>query len=260
MHRWARATAGVVLLLALSMTAGCDGAGAEGPSPDLVKQDSLVVCAEIPYAPFVARDDDGEPTGFEIQLLERIADALDLDLEVRSTPFAEIDDGEALRQGRCDVATGALAVTEQRREDMSFAEPHYDVLLTLLVPAASDVDGLADLTGRRLAVQEDSSAEEYARERAPIGTIIEPLTGDLEMVEALRAGRVDGVLQEQPDNLVHTETTRFTTVEEHPTGEQYAFAVSRDADRLQRLLDRELAALRADGDYQELYDSWFTAE
>jgi polar amino acid transport system substrate-binding protein len=258
-RRCGRSAAGFLILLAVATTTGCDSAGSTGGSLDSVEKGSLVVCTELPYAPFVVRDDDGEPTGFEIQLLERMADALELDLEVRPTPFAEIDDGEALRQGRCDVATGALTVTEQRRKRMSFADPHYDVVLTLLVPAASDVDGLSDLAGRRLAVQEDTSAEAYARRRAPSGTIIEPFTGDQEMVEALRAGRVDGVLQEQPVNLVHTETTRFTTVEQHRTGEQYAFAVGRDADRLQRLLNRELAALRADGGYQELYDTYFTA-
>lgn len=260
MGRLGVAASGVVLLLACTLVAGCEGSGSDQatPSPEVVEQGELVVCTELPYAPFVDETEDGEPTGFEIDLLERMAAGLDLELAVRMTPYAAIEDGRALRNDLCDVAAGALVVTEERQQQMAFVEPHYDVLLTLLVPAASDIDGLADLPGRRLAVQEDTTAESYAREHAPADAVIETLTGDQYMFDALRQGRVDGVLQELPLNLVHAATERFTAVETHPTGEQYAFAVRPDAERLRRVLDRQLRQLRQDGTYDTLYAEYFT--
>jgi polar amino acid transport system substrate-binding protein len=241
------------------MTAGCDGADAERPlAPrDVAQQGSLVVCTEIPYAPFVTEDDDGEPTGFEIELLQEMASALELDLEVRPTPYAALDTGEALRRGRCDVAAGALTVTDERRERMSFVEPHYDVRLTLLVPSDSDVTGLSDLSGRRVAVPEDTTAQSYALTHAPSDAVVEAFAGDQAMLEALRQGQVDGILQELPVNLVHTGTGRFTTVDERRTGEQYAFAVPPDAASLRRALDRELRRLHDDGTYEALYAEYF---
>jgi polar amino acid transport system substrate-binding protein len=252
---------GVVLLLTSAVLTACDGSADSekpAPSPEVVAQGELVVCTELPYAPFVDETDDGEPTGFEIELLERMAAGLDLDLAVRTTPYAALDDGRALRNDRCDVAAGALVVTDDRREQMAFVEPHYDVRLTLLVPTASDVGGLADLSGRRLAVQEDTTAESYARQHAPADAVIELMAGDQYMFDALRQGRVDGVLQELPVNLVHTASARFTTVETHPTGEQYGFAVRNDAPGLRRALDRQLQQLRQDGTYDALYAEYFT--
>ncbi len=252
----------VAVLLLCSASAGCDdgaGSGPPTPSPELVRQDTLVACVEVPYAPFVVAEEDGDPTGFEVELLDQMAEGLDLDLEVRPTPYASLDTGQALRNGRCDVAAGALSVTSRRREQMAFVEPHYAVMLSLLVHVASEVDGLSDLTGGRLAVQQGTSAETYARQHAPAEVRLEVLPGDQHMVDALGEGAVDGVLQDLPVNLVHARTGLFSVVEELPTGEQYAFAVRRDADSLRQSLDDQLERLRDDGTYQELYDTYFAA-
>lgn len=257
--RAARSTLPGLLLVALLLV-GCTDpdTGAERTLPSaVVEQGTLVVCTDPPYAPFLIEEEDGEVTGFEIELLERMAAGLDLSLEVRPTPYAALDDGRALTNDRCDVAAGALLVTEERRERMAFVQPHYDVLLTLLVPSASDVDTLDDLAGRRLAVQEGTTAQSVAEKLVPDDTVVEVLPGDQYMFDALRQGRVDGVLQEQSVNLVHTRNGRFSVVDEVPTGEQYAFAVRRDADQLRRALDRQLARLRQDGTYRSLYEEYF---
>lgn len=247
-------------LLAASLLAACSGPSdteEPAPSPEVVERGALVVCTELPYAPFVQQEEGGEPSGFELDLLRLMAAGLDLDLEVRQTPYAVLDDGRALRRDRCDVAAGALLVTEDRAESMQFVDPHYDVTVSLLVPTASDIEGLADLSGRRLAVQEGTTAERYARRHVPADTDVEVFDGDQYMVTALRDGRVDAVLQELPLSLAHTESGRFTIVERLPTGERYAFAVRPEADRLRLQLDRELAELRRDGGYEELYTEYF---
>lgn len=258
----ALAVAAAGLLVGLLM--GCDDTAEPTPeaptvTPEVAQSGVLVLCTEAPYAPFVD-EEDGEYSGFEVDLLRQLADLLELELEVRPTSYAELDDGSALRQQRCDVAAGALALSAEREQRMDFVSPHFEETLTLLRPAASDIDGMADLAGRRLAVQEDSPAAELARERAPEGTRIVELAGDQYMFAALRQGRVDAVLQESALNLVHTEGGRFTTVEEIPTGERYAFAVAPDDDRLRRSLDRALQTLREERAYQELYDRYFTVQ
>ena len=252
------ATALTVLLVSLS-AAGCDSAR-DGPgptAPGLVEEGSLVVCAEVPYAPFVTVQEDDDYSGFEVDLLRTVAARLDLDLEVRPTPYAALDTGRALRNERCDVAAGALSVTRQRREHMAFTDPHFDVMLSLLVPSGSDVGGLADLSGRRLAVQQGTSAVSYARQQAPPDAVVAVLPSDQTMIDALRGGRVDAILQDLPVNLAHTGTGRFEVVERYPTGQEYAFAVRRDATSLRRSLDSQLSQVRLDGDYREIYNTYF---
>jgi polar amino acid transport system substrate-binding protein len=261
----ARASSGTALLLAVLLSTGCDdGAGSRDAdpvtTPEVVESGALVVCTELPYAPFVQQEEDEEPSGFEIELLEQVAAGLDLDLEVRRTAYADIDDGRALADDLCDVAAGALAVTEDREARMRFTEPHYDEKVTLLVPTASDIGDLDGVAGRRLAVQRGTPSEAYAQDNAPPGTEIVDMPGDQHMVTALRQGRVDAVLQDLPVNLVHVQDGAFEVVDERSTGEQYAFAVGRDADELLRDLDQGLAELRSDGTIDALHDDYFPTE
>ena len=255
-------TFGVLLTVMGWSLLGCSGGADDStpvPTPEMVEPDALVVCAQVPYKPFIY-EEDGDLTGFELDLLRRMADGLGLAVDVRPTPFAALDSGAVLDSERCDVAAGALAVTDERRERMAFVDPHYDVQLSLLVPSASDIGGLADLAGRRLAVPEGTVADSFARQQVPAGTEVDGFGSDQEMFRALRQGRVDGILQDQTVNLAHVGARRFAVVETHPTGEQYAFAVRADAVGLRRSLDRQLRILRQDGSYAELYDSYFAVE
>jgi polar amino acid transport system substrate-binding protein len=259
-QRTVRALARPAAALACCLVAACSGPAPDEepvPTQEVVERGALVVCTDMPYAPFVIGQEEGDATGFEIDLLRRMADGLDLDLEVRRTPYAAVVSGRALQDDLCDVAAGALPISDEGLEQMAFLTPHYRVALSLLVPTASEIDRLADLKGLSLAVQRGTDAQAYARRFAPEETAVVEMAGDQYMFDALRDGRVDAVLQEASLNLAHTQSGRFTVVEEQETGEQYAFAVRLEADQLRRRLDEQLAALRADGTYDELYARYF---
>lgn len=248
--------------LALAVTA-CGGSDddktADGGDSglDTIKSGSLTVCSDAPYAPFDVIE-GSTFTGFDGDLVTEIAKALDLELVAVDSAFDPLQSGLALKSGQCDMAASAMTITDERKENILFSDPYYDSKQSLLVPADSDIKTIADLDGKKVAVQNATTGKSYAEENAT-GAEIVSFPDDTTMFTALKGGSVDAILQDLPVNLEHTKDGKFTIVEEYSTDESYGFAFDKDGgDDLADAVNEELAALRESGRYQEIYDKYFT--
>lgn len=237
-----------------------DGAEAAGDF-DLVADGTLTVCSDVPYEPFEFEDPEAPSgfSGFDIDITSAVADDLGLELAVVISPFDAITNGTAMARGDCDLAASAITITEDREDNLDFTEPYYDSLQSLAVPADSDVTSLEDFDGLRLGVQTDTTGEIYARENAPDGTEIIDFPNPGDLFAGLAAGSIDGILQDFPVNIERANTDdTVQVVDEYDTGEQYGLAVEdgRD-DGLLEAIDAALVAMRDDGRYEEIFDSYF---
>lgn len=255
-------------LLLLTACGGDDPAGPgadveEGTDLGLISDGELTVCSEAPYEPFEFEDSDAPSgySGFDIDLMQAIADNLDLELIVIVTAFDALSSGTALESDTCDVAASAMTITEERQENITFADPYYDSLQSLLVPEGSDIESIEDLSGKQVAVQSTTTGQLYTVENAPEDTDIVEFPGDTEMYAALQAGSVDAILQDLPVNLVHVEDGGYAIAEEFQTDEQYGFALKKEGkEALVEAINEQLQALRDDGTYDEIYGSYFSVD
>ncbi|MFZ3453600.1 basic amino acid ABC transporter substrate-binding protein [Arthrobacter sp. 7Tela_A1] len=260
MHHKARnAVAAVLAVGALSLAACGSGSGsAEDSGLGLVKDGTLTVCSNVPFQPFEYVNDNGEYTGFDMDLTREIATGMDLEWQVQNVSFDGLQSGTVLAAGQCDVIAAAMSVTPEREDKMAFSEPYYDSLQSLLVPADSSVESLEDLAGKKVGVQQGTTGEAYARENAGDAEVVSFQT-DAELFPALQAGAIDAVLQDLPVNLDHTDGGAFTISATYETDEVYGFAMKKDGSAdLVAAVNAELAELRSNGKYQELYDKYFT--
>lgn len=245
----------------LALTA-CGGGSSDSASDDsgldLVEPGVLTVCSDIPYPPFEF-EEGGKYTGFDIDLMQEIANGLELEMSVKDVGFEGLQSGSALAAGTCDIGASAMTITEEREKNLDFTEPYYDSLQSLLVPKGSDITSIEDLSGKTVGVQQGTTGKKYAEENVPKDATVKAYPSDAELFPALQSGAVDVVLQDLPVNLRHTEDGKFTIAEEYQTQEQYGFAVKEEgADELLKAVNEQLAALKEDGTYQKIYDSYFT--
>jgi polar amino acid transport system substrate-binding protein len=254
--------------LALTLTMSACGGDEESPSTgsgggselELVQPGTLTVCSEIPYKPF-EYEEDGEFTGFDIDLSREIAERLELELSVLPSAFDGLQSGAALNSQQCDMAASAMTINEERKANIDFSDGYYDSKQSLLVPADSDIASIEDLSGRSVGVQNETTGEAYTRENAPADAEIKGFPGDSDMFNAIQAGQVDALLQDLPVNLVHTEDGKFEIVEQYDTEEQYGFAFEKDkSDNLLAAVNEQLQAMRDDGTYDELYATYFSVD
>lgn len=239
------------------------GGGGDDASADLslISDGTLTVCSDIPYAPFEFEDPDAESgySGFDIDITSEIAKGLDLELAVKDADFSGLQSGLALNSGQCDLVASAMTITDDRKKNLGFSDGYYDSLQSLLVPEGSDITGIGDLNGKKVGVQQATSGEKYAQENAE-GAQLVALPSNAEMVQAIKAGQVDALLQDLPVNVDNAKAGGYEVVEEFDTGETYGLAAKKDNQALLDAVNAELSEMRDNGTYDEFYDKYFTVE
>ena len=116
-----------------SSDSGSSG-GSEGGGGDTEEATVWSVCSDMPYEPF---EFEGEGprglayTGFDIELLDAIAEDQDATLNITDSDFDTIF--ASVNAGTCDVVASAVTITPEREENSLFSDPYFDADQSLLV-------------------------------------------------------------------------------------------------------------------------------
>ena len=259
-RRHVRRSAGTLLLLS-ALVGGCAAnaeTGSVSTDPTLVKADTLTVCTDIPYEPFEFME-KGKPVGFDIELVDKVAQRLHLEPAIVDTDFDAIQSGEALNSDKCDVAISAMTITGDRARVLDFSSPYFNASQALVLEQGTNVNELADLGGKKIGVQGGTTGELYVTDNAPDDADIVPFEDSAAMDAALEKGDVDAAVY---DNTVVGDVVAnnpgLAVAAEFDTGEQYGMAVKKDGNvDLLRTINDVLVELKKNGGYDEIFGKWF---
>jgi polar amino acid transport system substrate-binding protein len=250
-----------ILLLALVIAVvatACGGSGGASGDLNLVKAGTLTVCSEIPYEPFEF-EQNGAYVGFDVDVMQAIADQLGLPMEFVATGFDAITSGAAMAANQCDIAASAITITPEREQNIDFSDPYYNAAQSLLVKKDSGIKTLADFAGKRLGVQSGTTGEAYAQENAPATAELVGFEAGGELFVALEAGDIEGILQDLPVNADRAKNdSTVEVIEQYDTGENYGFAVQETGkEALLTQVNDALKTIRDNGTYDTIYQKWF---
>jgi polar amino acid transport system substrate-binding protein len=254
-------TAGLVLVAGCSSGDGDGGSGAKKTAAggvELVKAGQLTTCTHLPYPPFQS-EVDGKVQGFDVALVDLVADDLGVKQEILDTPFENFKTGAFLNSGRCDLAAAGMTITEERKKNVDFSDPYFEATQALLVTKGSGVKTLADVKSGKvpLGAQAQTTGEDYAKSQG-----FDPVSFESSdaVVNGLRSGQVKAVVIDYP--VVQgwlkdkANADAFEVAEQINTGEQYGFSVKKGNDKLREAINKAIADAKADGTYKELYEKW----
>lgn len=257
-------TLSLAAALALALSAcGSSGSDAAEGEPELIKAGEIIVCTDAPYKPFEYPDKASSTgyTGFDMEIVDAIAKEMDLKVIVKDAGFDGLQSGASLAAGQCDLVASAMTITKEREENLGFTDPYYDSKQSLLASTGSGIASIDDLDGKKVGVQQGTTGAKYAKENVPDGAKLVSFPSDAELYAALQSGGVEAVLQDLPVNLEHTSDGSFEIVEEYDTGESYGFAVKDEgSEDLLAAINENLQALRDSGEYDTIYDKYFSTE
>ncbi|MEZ5138733.1 MAG: transporter substrate-binding domain-containing protein [Acidimicrobiales bacterium] len=259
-HLIALGLSGALLFGAAACGSDSDG-GSAGSSDGGTTEEAATwkVCSDIPYEPFEMEGEGPRGlayTGFDIELLDAIAEDQNATLDITDSDFDTIF--ASVNAGKCDIVASAVTITDERKENSLFSDPYFDADQSLLVPADSDVEGLDDLTGATIGVQSGTTGESYAQENTPDGATIKSFPDAAALFAAISAGQIDAILQDLPVNSARADKDdTVKVVAKIPTGEQYGFVVAKENTDVQAELNDGLAAVKDDGTYDALYEKYF---
>jgi polar amino acid transport system substrate-binding protein len=248
-----------ILLAALAVfalaafAAGCgddDSGGGDGGGGG----EALSVGSDIPYPPF-EQGKPGNYTGYDIDLMEAIAENIGRTAEFQDTSFDTIF--RDLAQGRFEAVASATTITDEREETVDFTNPYYFSEQAILVKEGSDIDSVEKLSGETVGVQQGTTGEEFVEEKGNAGEL-RPYPQGPDAVNALKSGVLDAVVLDIPvaENAVQAGGG-IEIAAAIPTEEEYGFVVPQDSEELLEEMNEALDELKEDGTFTTIYEKWF---
>lgn len=153
--------------------------------------------------------------------------------------------------------------TPEREAEFDFTFPYMTMHGAIVVREDnSEIEGVEDLQGKRVAVLKDDNAHEYLQ-RANTGASIVPLDSFATAMRELSAGRHDAVVIQK---LLAYQIMREAKLENLRTvgppltefRQAFCFAVREGDSDLLSLLNEGLSIVMVDGTFRKLYSKWFT--
>lgn len=252
-------------LVAAFAVAGCGGddstsgtGDVTGASSDLtlITPGTLTVGSDIPYPPF----EQGRPPdyeGFDIDLINDIADQMGLEIKIVDLPFNVVLAGGG---GQFDLAIAATTITPARAQKVDFSDPYFNAAQGLLVQQGSDIQSVDDLAGKIVGAQDGTTGETYAQDNTDAAEV-RPFNQVDQAYNALEAGQVDAVIQDLPSvNAAAEQLNGLEVVQDFPTDEQYGIVVPKGNTDLLDAVNSALQKVKDDGTLTELYQKWFKTD
>lgn len=224
----------------------------------LAAEKTIHVASNPTWPPMEFLDADRQIIGYDRDIMEAIAEEVGLKVDIRNTAWDGIFASLGSRQS--DVIASCVTITEPRKKNYLFSDPYYEVRQALVVPKDSSIAKPEDLKGRNIGVQIGTTAVEALRKMGGDFTI--KTYDEVGLVfEDLRNGRVDAVMCDDPvaryyasrkagyENLMKLA---FVTDD----AEYIGFVMRKDDTELQALINKGLAAIRANGKEKAIRTKW----
>lgn len=232
--------------LAAGMLSACGG-GAD---------DSVWNVGTEPAFPPFESTENGEIVGFDIDLMNAIAERAGKTVEFESLPFDGLIPG--LQGGSIDAAISGMTITEERAQTVDFSDPYFDAGLAIAVQdSTTDIQSLDDLEGKKIAVQIGTTGASTA-EGVP-NTEIRTFDSAPLALQELANGNVDAVVNDAPVTLDAIKTGNIPGIQvvgQLLTEEAYGIALPKGSENVE-VINTALAEIKADGTYATLYEKWF---
>ena len=152
----------------------------------------------------------------------------------------------------------AATITDERKQTVDFSDPYFTAGQGLAVKEGSDITGIADVDGKKVGVQLGTTGDIWASEntRAEVVRYDEITLA----MQALANGDVDAVLNDAPvsaDIIKANPELGLVMLPELYTSEQYGIAVNKGKPEVLAAINEGLAAVKASGEYDTIYEKWF---
>lgn len=242
-----------VIAAVAMLTTGCGGSD---------KQDNAKVFrvgTEPTFAPFEFQEEGSkEYSGFDMDLARAVGKQLGYEkVEIVNMGFDALV--PALNAGNVDMVAAGMSITPERQKAVNFSDPYYTSGLIIMVNQDNNVvKSVKDLEGKRIACQIGTTGDKKARSIANAEVV--SFNTNTEAAMELTNKGVDAVINDSPVvgfYLAQGGNKTAKTVGEVMEAEKYGLAMKKGNDQLTADVNKALAELKKNGEYDKIYQKWF---
>ncbi|GMM87179.1 lysine/arginine/ornithine ABC transporter substrate-binding protein [Vibrio fortis] len=222
-------------------------------------QQEIKFAMEATYAPFEFMDENNQIQGFDVDLANALCEEMKAKCTFHNQAFDSLI--PALKFKRYDAAISAMDITDARLKQVNFSNAYYDNSAAFISIEGKVADQAA-LEGKRVGVQNGSTHQSYLLEQMT-GVTAVPYSSYQDAFIDMKNGRIDSVFG---DTAVVAEWFKkqdnLTYVGDQVTNQEYfgngfGIAVNKSNQELVDQLNVALAAVKANGEYDEIFNKYF---
>ena len=217
----------------------------------------LKVGVEGTYPPYTYHDDDGELTGFDVEVAKAIAGKLGVEADFTESDWDSLLAG--IDSGRLDTVINAVSITPEREEKYDFAGPYFYITQQIVVAKDNeDIVDMASLDGKKVA---NTATTAYLDILEDAGASLVQISTAEEAVSLIESGRADFTtfnsvvfneyLQQHPDANLKVAFVIPDVVD------TYAVPVKKGETALYDAIQQAIDELKEDGTLSKLSEDYF---
>lgn len=237
------------LFTVLMLAAGC---GSNEPK-------KMVIGLDDNFAPIGFRDENNNIVGYDIDLAKEACKRAGLDVEFKPIDWASKE--AEIKSKRIDAIWNCFTVNEERKQTYTLSEPYMNNAQLVVVPENSSIQTIADLKGKVLAVQDDSTGSYLMDKNDELRNSLADyrkypdfaavyLDMDAQRVDAMI---VDAVLARYYMKL---NPGKYRALEENMGDEVVAVAFRKDDKEFCDKINKALAEMKKDGTAKKISEKW----
>lgn len=265
-----------VLLTACGASAGTDAPAADASSDaaaNTAEDNSLtkvkeagefILGLDATFKPMGYTDENNEIVGFDIDCAEEVCKRMGVTLVKQ--PINWDTKEEDLKLGKIDCIWNGMSVNPSRAEAMNLSEPYMKNSMVFVVKKDSGFGAQADLTGKTIAVQNGSTAQEIL-EASELYTNATPVTvnaiaTNVEALQQLELGLVDSVFLDSvvANYEIKTSGKDYVVLPDGLEEEEYAIGFRKEDQALRDEVQKILSEMKADGTLGNISTEWFGSD
>lgn len=220
---------------------------------------TLIVGFDQDFPPMGFMGDDGEYTGFDLELAQEAAKRLGL--EYKPQPIAWDAKDMELESGNIDCIWNGFTMTG-REDGYTWSEPYMENSQVFVVAGDSGIKSQADLAGKVAECQVDSSAEAALKEVPDLTATFAQLLTTADYNTAfmdLEQGAVDAIAMDVvvAGYQISQRNADFVILEDSLAAEEYAIGFKKGNTELKDKVQGALEEMAADGTLKTISEKWF---
>lgn len=228
-----------------------------------IEDKTLIVGFDAEYPPYGYMDDNGDYTGFDLELAQAVCDIEGW--ELIKTPINWDAKDMELNSGSIDCIWNGFTMNG-REDSYTFSVPYVDNSQVMIVAEDSGIDTLEDLAGKTVGVQAASAAltllqsDEEGGQKALADTFaaLQEFADYNSSFVELQAGSIDAVAMDigVANYQLKTRGEGYKILEEPLNTEQYAVGFKLGNTELCDIVNKDLEELTNNGTVAELAEKY----
>lgn len=252
-----------VAAASLLVLAGCGNGGDGANAPEGEAPKKIVALTNSGYAPYEIRNTSGELEGFDIDLMNAIAEELNYEVEWKDIDFDALIG--ALQAGQGDLVIAGMSPDPTRAEQVDFSEIYYqseeETANFVMCKEDSGINKTEDLKDKTVGVQIGTIQESAVNEiKDDFNLTVDNRKSYGDMVQEIKNGRIDFVVIEKAiadeymANNAGLKVFQLETDSENSTGNAIAY---KKGSALKAEIDTVIKKMKENGEMQKLIDKYF---